>query len=132
MRLDGRWGRPTGRAKRRKRAASWLRRPASFSSASGGGAEHRVMANACADLRRQRGAARAGDGPIEGAEGPEAIGDLAQEECPGVGGETAAREVGDNGLASRGGAVEGLAVAVRQARALRLEGWGCVITRTLH
>jgi hypothetical protein len=78
------------------------------------------------------GVARVGDGRVEGLEESEAVGDLAEEEGPGVGRDTAAEEVGDDGPAPEGGKVEWLGVTVCHAMAFSSEGWGCVLTQTLQ
>ena len=58
------------------------------------------------------GMARVGDGRVEGVEEAEAVGDLAEQQGAGVGGEPAAVEVGDDGLGPEPGKVEGVAVTV--------------------
>ena len=70
------------------------------------------------------GLAGVGDGRVEGVEEAEAVGDLAEQQGAGVGGEPSAAEVGDDGLGPEPGKAEGVAVTVCHSGGLALEGLG--------
>src|SRR5665213_867278 len=67
-----------------------------------------------------------GDDAIEGVEEPEPLAELAKEQSTGVGGEPSAVEVGDDGLGSDPGKVEGVAVTVCHSGGLAVRGLGLV------
>src|SRR5262249_26089493 len=77
------------------------------------------------------GVTRVWDGRVEGLEKSEAVGDLAEQQCPGVGREATAEEVGDDGPATEGRKVERLGGTFCHAVDLRLGGRGFVLTETL-
>ena len=81
------------------------------------------------DQLRQPGV---GDGRVEGVEEPEACFELAEQQEAGVGGEPAAAEVGEDGLASEAGEAEGLGVTVCHSGGLALGGVRIVLTQTLQ
>ncbi len=65
------------------------------------------------------GVSGVGDGGVEGVEQTDRVGDLAEQQSPGIGGEPASLKVGDNSLGPQGGKVEwycvtGPAAAVAQ------------------
>ena len=58
------------------------------------------------------GMAWVGDRRVEGVEEADAVGDLAEQQGAGVGGQPSALEVGDDGLGPEAGKAEGIAVTV--------------------
>ena len=79
------------------------------------------------------GMARVGDGVVEGVEESDGVGDLAEEEGAGVGGEPAAEEIGADLLGPEGGKVEGLGVTVCHGDGLAVGGiWASLIQILQH
>jgi hypothetical protein len=73
------------------------------------------------------GMAWVGDGGVEGVEESKPIGDLAEEQHPGVGGQPTALEVGDDGFTWQGGKVEGSGVTVCHSGGLARETVGSCV-----
>jgi len=72
----------------------------------------------------EHGMTGVGDDGVEGVEEADPVGDLADQECPGIRREAAALEVGDDDLGPEGGKRQGAAVTVCHRDGLARDGSG--------
>src|SRR5262249_14193817 len=70
----------------------------------------------------QRRVAGIGDGPVEGLEQPGRLAGLAEQQGARIGGQSAAEEVGDDGLGAEAGKGQGLAITVCHSGGLAARG----------
>ena len=99
---------------------------------SQGDRDHPLCEHGARVVDDEDGMARVGDGGVEGLEETDVVADLAEQKRPGVGGEPAALEIGDDGLGAEAGKVEGVAVTVCHSDGLAFGGHGVLLIHILQ